>query len=136
MLENEIIVRRWLQSFATDVPKEIMKEHVTKSGNFLWHIFGWGLTSYLQGDEARKTLDALSSKEKCFLFHNGYSLSGKNNIEDISSCPKLSSVQMDELQEKQNFSKKDMYLVEQNFNWTYVITHESDCGPYFCYRTN
>jgi len=134
MLGNEDIVKKWIQAFATDVPKKIMKNHVTKSGNFLWHIFGWGEVSCFQGDKAREILDSLSSEEKCILFHNGFSINGKNKIENISLCAKLSSLQMAELQRKQDFSKQDVYLVEQDFQWTYVITHESDCGPYFCYR--
>jgi hypothetical protein len=26
----------------------------------------------------------------------------------------------------------DWYLVDKHFTWTYVHTHEADCGPYFC----
>ena len=26
----------------------------------------------------------------------------------------------------------DWYLVDKDFTWTYVHTHEADCGPYFC----
>ena len=26
----------------------------------------------------------------------------------------------------------DWYLVDKDFTWTYVHTHEEDCGPYFC----
>ena len=77
MLANEDIVKKWIQAFGANVPKEIIKNHVTESGNFLWYIFGWGKVSFLQGDEARKTLDSFSSKQKCILFHNGYSINGK-----------------------------------------------------------
>ena len=28
----------------------------------------------------------------------------------------------------------DWYLVDKDFTWTYVQTHEADCGPYFCRR--
>lgn len=29
-------------------------------------------------------------------------------------------------------NEKDMYVVDKEFNWTYVITHECGlCGPYF-----
>ena len=135
MLKEHEIVEKWLQAFAMEVPRKIIKNHVTASGNFLWHIFGWGKADCFQGDEARNILDSISSKEKCILFHNGFSVNGKNKIEDLSRCVKLSSIQMDELQQKQPFSKKDIHLVEQNFEWSYIITHESDCGPYFCYRS-
>lgn len=26
----------------------------------------------------------------------------------------------------------DVYIVAKDFTWTYVRTHESACGPYFC----
>ena len=26
----------------------------------------------------------------------------------------------------------DVYLVDKDFTWTYVHTHEEACGPYFC----
>ena len=28
--------------------------------------------------------------------------------------------------------KHDVYLVDKDFTWTYVHTHEEACGPYFC----
>ncbi|WP_372459295.1 DUF4275 family protein [Alkalihalobacillus deserti] len=28
-------------------------------------------------------------------------------------------------------NESDVYIVDTNFNWTYVHTHEDDCGPYF-----
>ena len=30
--------------------------------------------------------------------------------------------------------KHDVYLVDKDFTWTYVHTHEEACGPYFCKR--
>ena len=27
--------------------------------------------------------------------------------------------------------EEDVYVVDENFTWTYVVTHENYCGPYF-----
>ena len=140
MYTSEEIVEKWLLSFASDVPEQIIKNYVTKSCNYLWHIFGYKKAPYFEGVEARKALDSLSSEEQCMIFHSGYSVNDKNQIDDLSLCGKLSSFQMDELQEKQEFSITDIYLVERNFQWAYVVTHhsncgDSSCGPYFCYCT-
>ena len=32
-----------------------------------------------------------------------------------------------------NKSKHDIYFTEINFAWTFVITHESEFGPYFSF---
>ena len=31
-----------------------------------------------------------------------------------------------------SFNGSDWYLVDKDFSWTYVHTHEEMCGPYFC----
>ncbi|WP_082615037.1 DUF4275 family protein [Paenibacillus sp. Soil787] len=39
----------------------------------------------------------------------------------------LSRITADELMDE-----ADIYVVDKEFNWTYVITHETGlCGPYF-----
>lgn len=32
-------------------------------------------------------------------------------------------------------SEQDIYIVDRNFDWTFVKTHESYCGPYFCSKS-
>jgi hypothetical protein len=27
--------------------------------------------------------------------------------------------------------QQDVYLVDKHFTWTFVHTHEAECGPYF-----
>ena len=36
------------------------------------------------------------------------------------------------LPEPEELYGADWYLVDKDFTWTYVHTHEADCGPYFC----
>ncbi|WP_241158473.1 DUF4275 family protein [Cohnella candidum] len=30
--------------------------------------------------------------------------------------------------------KQDIYIVDKDFTWTYIVTHESILGPYYCRR--
>ncbi|MCL1820661.1 MAG: DUF4275 family protein [Oscillospiraceae bacterium] len=135
MLSNDEITEKYLQAFASDIPKDILRCRVTKSGNFLWHIFTWGQVPHITGDEARKALNAITYNGKCIIFYNGYSVEDKTQIVNVSLCDKLSSHQVSELWKKQKFDNKDIYLVDDEFTWTYVVTHENALGPYFCYRT-
>ena len=32
---------------------------------------------------------------------------------------------------KDDMDEEDIYVVDKEFTWTYVNTHERSCGPYF-----
>ena len=111
----------FLIAFASDIPKKDIDKYVVSTGNYIWHIFSWGLldkSSFLVGDEARKAYDKIDKsdayciewfKDDCFkkLPQNLYT-----------------AVALDDLIE--------VYVTGENFKWAYIKTHEDDsCGPYF-----
>ncbi len=119
-MENNQIVKKWLESFGKNVPDSIIKNHVTSCGNHLWHIFTWGEVSCIEGDTANSAFDKLHY-HKAIKFYGGYSA----EITNISTINKVTSAKID----KERHT--DVYIVAKDFSWTYVHTHESDCGPYF-----
>ncbi|MDE6456785.1 MAG: DUF4275 family protein, partial [Dysosmobacter sp.] len=44
----------------------------------------------------------------------------------------LSKAEALALPEADTLNGADWYLVDKDFTWTYVHTHEGGCGPYFC----
>ena len=120
MSETELM-NKWLSVFGKGVDKSIMEEHVTSYGNLLWHLFTWGEVTCLQGDEARKTFDGLQY-DTAIRFYDGYA----GHIEKVSVIDKISAKKVD----KDRAS--DVYIVAEDFSWTYVRTHEKWLGPYFC----
>ena len=110
---------RWLDTFAADVSEEDLGKHVLAGGSYLWHIFSYKLVPCLEGNDARKALAALPDTE-CYRFYKEYPPQDQPRIKAISMAevPSLP----DDL---------DWYLVDKDFTWTYVHTHEEDCGPYF-----
>lgn len=123
-MENPELIEKWLSVFGEGVDKKLIEDHVTSYGNYLWHLFTWGEVSCLEGNEARKKFDNLEYTE-AIRFYGGYS----NNIEEVSKVEKLSSMELD------SDSGSDVYIVANDFSWTYVRTHEVDwCGPYLCIK--
>ena len=114
-------INKWLSVFGDGVDKKIIKEHVKAEYNYLWHIFTWGEVPCLEGNDARIAFDALQYTE-AILFCDGYS----NRINGIRNVSKLTAQSVDE------DAGRDVYIVANDFSWTYVRTHESDCGPYLC----
>lgn len=120
-LAPDVVTKNWLFAFSSSVTEEIMKDHITSLSNHLWHIFTWGNVPCLTGDEARRAFDKLSFS-KAIMFYGGYS----NRINSIQLCDKIPASSLED--------SGDVYIVDVNYQWTYVHTHESVCGPYFCYN--
>ena len=100
-----------------DAKEAELGKYVLAENNYLWHLFSYDLVPHLKGDEARKALP----EGPCWQFYCEYPPEGAPLIrevtaEDIAALPE----------------SLDWYLVDKQFTWTYVHTHEADCGPYFC----
>lgn len=124
VMNTKNIKKEWLSIFGKDVDKKLIREHVTSYGNHLWHLFTWGNVPCFENDEARKVFDELNYTE-AIKFTDGYS----NHIKGISVIEKVSAKDIDEDPES------DVYIVANDFSWTYVRTHERDlCGPFLCIK--
>lgn len=124
-MDSNKIISNWINAFAKDVPKKNLDERVFADGNLLWHIFSWDFVPCLCGNDARKAFDTLQY-DKAIIFHSGYSCNGKTIVEDVSTTAKISAEELE--------SFNDVYVTDVDYDWTYVHTHEEQCGPYFCRR--
>ena len=112
--------KEWLLHFANNISKSLLKKRVVGGGNFLWHIFSWNIVDadkYFTGDNARKIFDELdkSGAKYYYLWETNPSL-------------KLLEKEMDS---KYIDKFDEIYVVSSDWSWTYMKTHEDDCGPYF-----
>ena len=124
--EKRKLVQKWLDAFAFDVPADILRDHVLKSCNLLWHTFTWGEADCLEGEAAKQAFDALDYTE-AICFENGYSSYDFPRIDKIRTVGKMTAADLDKY--------SDIYITAPDFSWTYVHTHEDPfCGPYFCKR--
>ena len=127
MLTAQKIKNNWLYAFARDVDKAFIEGYVTASCNYLWHIFSFEKVECLKDDEARTAFDALAY-EKAIRFQDGYG--GK--ITGVREIGKITAASLDK---EHKHGAQDIYIVAEDFSWTYVKTHENGwCGPYFCRR--
>lgn len=121
-MDYQKIKAEWLAVFASSVSEEQLKKYVFSTGNYLWHIFSWGLVPCLTGEDAKKAFNKTEEKEVLKFYQ-------RNNKSIPSYAELVSKMEADELD-----LTDDVYIVEKNFKWTYVHTHEWNCGPYFCSR--
>lgn len=122
--ERKALKNRWLDAFAEDADEAELGRRVLADGNYLWHIFSWELVPCLKGDAARQALKEIP-EEDFYLFYYEYPPEGVPLSRPISKAEALA------LPEPEKMFGADWYLVDKDFTWTYVHTHEADCGPYF-----
>ncbi len=124
----ETVVDRWLDAFAANVPEADLGARVLAEGNYLWHLFSWNLAPCLEGDAARQAL-AARPDAGFYLFYAEHPPADAAPVREIARAdlPALAAG-------CGAVPGADWYLVDKDFTWTYVQTHEEDCGPYYCKR--
>ncbi|WP_010497201.1 DUF4275 family protein [Paenibacillus elgii] len=119
---GEYLRNQWECNFANHLSreeKETIYLHDTGGAcGYLWHLFSYQMKDCLTKDEAQTAFNNVP-KNSCYVFYQNsdYALILENasmvNAEDFTN-------------------ETDIYVVDTEFNWTYVKTHETGwCGPYF-----
>ncbi|MCC3356047.1 DUF4275 family protein [Bacillus sp. REN16] len=109
----------WESHFAAhlnDAEKRII--HLNSSNGYLWHLFSYEKKKCFDGDDAEEAFN-LEQKNKCYIFyqHWDYALL-------VENASRLCASDLGD--------ETDIYVVDKDFRWTFVITHETGwCGPYF-----
>lgn len=110
----------WLNLFAKGISRDDIEKYAVSTGNYLWHVFSWGLLdnkAFLTGDDARKAYDEADKRNALYIdwFED-------DEVKDLTKELNTATA-LDE--------KTEIYVVAPDFSWTYIKTHESMCGPYF-----
>ncbi|MGG3130254.1 DUF4275 family protein [Bacillus pumilus] len=112
---------RWRERFASHL--SIKEQNEISIDDFLWHLCSFGMVTCLEKAEA---IDAFfqQSKDKFTVFYQF--------VDEAYLFENASSLLINDLPyESNNMDYNDMYVMDWNKKWTFVMTHETDYGPYF-----
>ncbi len=120
--ESGAVFRKaWEEVFAGHLSKK-EKEQIFLD-QFLWHACSWGVTACAAGEEA-VALFMQQDKDRCIIFYQfidkAYSVGNAKNLA-------LTDLPYDSF----NMDLNDLYVMDEKQKWTFVMTHEEQCGPYF-----
>lgn len=88
---------------------------------YLWHVFSYERRKYLKEKQADIAFNE-QSKQSCYVFYQ--------HTDDAFILENASLLTAEEF-----VNEEDVYVVDKEYNWTYVKTHETGwCGPYFSRR--
>ena len=118
--------QRWLAAFAEGISKKQLEKYFTSRGNHIWHVFSWELLpegSFLTGDDAREAYNHLSHREReTALFIEPFE----------NKHPETFSMEWQESSAYHLDGRIEIFVMAEDYSWTYIKTHENDwCGPYF-----
>lgn len=114
---------KWLENFAGHLTYDEQKEIYMDS--FFWHLCSYEKTACLEKEEAVKAFERLK-KHKCTIFyqfiHDGFLVQNAKNLK-VHDLP---------YDEEGDLDYRDLYVMDWEGKWTFIITHENNClGPYF-----
>lgn len=118
-MKKSEFIQKWIQEFAPDISKSFYKKWI-KNG-YIWHVFSYEKipkTSYLTGDDARQAYDKLRKEDVLVYLWE----SEGEKIEYFSEIYRYSS-DINEM--------KEVNIVDRDWSWSYIQTHEEGLGPYF-----
>jgi len=113
---------RWDEEFAAHLTHQ-EKESIflyDEDGlcGYLWHIFSYEKKKCLEKEKAEKAFNR-EPKTFCYLFYQHY-----DHALLIKNASTIKAIDL--------IDEEDVYIVDKEFTWTFVVTHEKGwCGPYF-----
>ena len=113
--------KRWEDAFVHHL-NEREKDEIYLHGDrysrgYLWHVFCNDKRPYLMQALANEAFNA-QKKTKCYVFHQRLP-----EVIVIEHAAALKAIHFEQ--------EEDIYIVNEDFTWTYVVTHHSDLGPYY-----
>lgn len=122
-VSKRTVARKWDAFFAPVLSAEAKREIYYSS--FKWHIFSYEKVAAKKGSDAKRAFDRCK-KGAAYLF-----IQCTDEAWYIENAQLLTAA---DLAVEYSFERADVYIFDANGKWTYVRTHESDCGPYFLCR--
>ena len=115
-LDWQTVAAQWDDLFAAKMPQAVRDEiHYEQ---FKWHLFSYNKLSALQADQARASFNQQEKDTAYVLFQY------ENRAYRLENASLLKAEDLD-------VDSSDVYIFDEQRRWTYVHTHELQCGPYF-----
>lgn len=108
---------KWKENFANHLSTN--QKRAIYLQQYLWHLFSYEERKHLAGEEAVSAF-LEQKKGKCTIFFQ--------HVDDAYVLEHAASLVLTDLVT----DHEDLYVMDWNGNWTFIITHEREFGPYYC----
>lgn len=123
--KSNIVLEQWKRCFASG---SILAHGKWVHNQFFWHAFSHGEAPSSKGAKAEHLYSEMhmnTCSGYYIMLHEGNT--AILNMEN-HNIPALESIQ---LCQKDILGLADLHIFDKAFDWTFVMTHEEDIGPFF-----
>ena len=110
----------WEEAFANNLTKS--QKRKIYFHQHMWHVFSYNKISCIEGQNAKAAFNK-KQKEACYIFYQ--------DNENALLLENARRIKAEDLINEIDGYIDDVYVVDIDFSWTYIHTHEYFCGPYF-----
>ncbi|MDQ0271681.1 DUF4275 family protein [Cytobacillus purgationiresistens] len=108
----------YVHHLSTEEKEAIYLFNERYASGFLWHVFSYEKRDHLKEEKAVAAFNQ-QIKGSCYLFYQ--------HSDDAMILQSANRMKAEDILEEE-----DIYIVDKDFKWTYVKTHEAGYyGPYF-----
>ena len=116
--DAEPIKEAWDLAFGEAVPDR----DAVFYDEFRWHLFSYNKLPARSGEEARAALNEKQSQRLHLFWQHEDAAWEMRNAFDLDA---------DDVDAMAGAAGADLYVFDAEGCWTYVVTHEDGCGPYY-----
>ncbi len=124
-LNKATATKAWDNRFGRLVTRAQKNRVYNYSEQFRWHLFSFGLLPALAGNDARRAFFSIPKNTLWVFFQIS------DQAIKLENARRLKASDLDALHALAGLEEADVYIFDPQNDWTYVLTHESTCGPYF-----
>ncbi len=124
-LSKATATKAWDNRFGRLVTRAQKNRVYNYSDQFRWHLFSFELLPALAGNDARRAFFSVPKNTLWVFFQEG------DQAYRLENARRLKASDLDALHALASLDEADVYIFDPQNDWTYVLTHESNCGPYF-----
>lgn len=114
-ISSKTIKSKWSNVFASGLTKEDKKKIYFSS--YMWHIYSYEVKQALVKEKARRAFNRKAKNHVYVFFQN------QDEVYYIENAKELKAADFD--------MEADVYIMDAEMKWTYIHTHEIQCGPYY-----
>jgi len=114
--QEQALKENWVSTFTGHLGEDIKAK--IYFDQFFWHAFSYKKINCLENEAAAQAFNE-TDKKTCYIFYQNWGLQYK-----LENASEIIAADFD--------NEQDVYIVDEDFTWTYIHTHESPlCGPYY-----
>ena len=118
---------KWIDAFAPNVSLEKRQKIGVGGEGYLWHACSFDLIEHVEGEKASELYDTADKEGAIEVHYEPWRKCAHAKAEPLKASHKKAL-------DIEKSGLIEFYVIGRDYDWCYIVTHETDLGPYFITR--